>query len=51
MPLCSAASQRMSESDVLSTQEAPKSPPEIELGGKRRKEELWSKFINRMTAG
>jgi hypothetical protein len=41
----------MSESDVLSTQEAPKSPPEIELGGKRRKEELWSKFINRMTAG
>jgi len=37
MPLCSAVSQRMAESGVLSTQEAPKSLPEIELGGKRRK--------------
>jgi len=40
MPLCSAVSQRMSESDVLSTQEAPKSLPEIDLGGNRRKEDV-----------
>jgi hypothetical protein len=41
----------MAESGVLSTQKGSKSLPEIELGGKRRKEELRSKFINRMTAG
>jgi hypothetical protein len=40
MPLCSDVSQRMAESDVLSTQKAPKSLPEIELGTNRRKEDL-----------
>jgi hypothetical protein len=37
MPLCSAVSQRMAESDVLSIQEGSKSLPEIELGSNRRK--------------
>jgi hypothetical protein len=38
MTLCSAVSQRMAERGVLSNQEAPKSPPEIEPGDNRRKE-------------
>jgi len=45
MTLCSAVSQRMAERGVLSNQEAPKSLPEIDLGGNRRKEDVKRTWI------
>jgi len=51
MPLCSAVPQRMANSGVLSTQEAPKSLPEIELGGKRRKEDVKRTWIRVLGCG